>query len=169
MSTRDGVATPRMRAQLRLLAVLAGFVVLIVAVAFVAAFRNTATDRASSTPTQVRIEPPPPDDRNWYVLPNVRGGAREAEDLFVVRLDGRVHALRARSDHLACQVVVRPTRELLADPDEPFESPCDGATFTVDGRCATGPCGRGLAEFRVIERSGALYVDLAHLQRGETR
>jgi drug/metabolite transporter (DMT)-like permease len=52
MTTRDaprgGVATPRMRRQLWVLAVLAGFVVVVVAIAFVAAFRNTD---ASDLPT----------------------------------------------------------------------------------------------------------------------
>jgi drug/metabolite transporter (DMT)-like permease len=62
MTTRDappgGVATPRMRRQLWLLAALAVFVVAIVAVAFVAAFRNTdASDLPSVTTSTARPAP----------------------------------------------------------------------------------------------------------------
>src|SRR5262245_26794758 len=142
MSTRDGVATPRMRKQLRLLAVLAGFVVLIVAVAFVAAFRNTSmNDKPNSF---VRIDAHALEEGRYAYVRSTAdvlvGGERQHEvDLIVVRTGGEVHALWARSPHLGCRV--EPIRKLQTKsaPGVAFGDPCGGSLFAIDGRCLDGP------------------------------
>jgi Rieske Fe-S protein len=172
MSVHDGVATPRMRRQLRLLAMLAGFVVLVVAVAFVAAFRNTATDDLPST--LVRIDASSVREGDVVKASAatdvvVAGTEYRGVDFFVVRSDGAVHALWARSPHLGCRVKPIGEVDIPHGDNAGFADPCGGSLFALDGRCIDGPCPRGLDGFAIVERNGVAYADLARPVRGQPR
>jgi len=156
------VTTPRAQLRLRALVVLAGFVVLIVVIAFVAAFRNTG---ASTHPaTLVALDSSIRDGhyRSMHVTANVAlaGDELHSVDLYLVRVDGQLHALWARSTHLGCRTVPRA---------HGFEDPCGGSMFALDGGCVSGPCPRGLDEFMLVERQGVTYADLRQLVRGQPR
>ncbi|MCU1430327.1 MAG: hypothetical protein JWL83_4327 [Actinomycetia bacterium] len=165
------VATPRMRKQLRLLAVLAAFVAVIIVLAFVGAFRNQGTN--AHLPTAVRI-----DARSLaegtYAQATIQtdvvldGSHYSQVALFIVRTSGQVHALWAHSTRPGCRVV--PFRgQAFVDASRRgevrFVDPCGGATWALDGRCVAGPCPRGLDEFAVYERGGVAFADLAALHK----
>jgi Rieske Fe-S protein len=148
-----------MQRRLRLLAVLAGFVAVVIAIAFVAAFRNTGgtlkTDRVVIDTRGLEVNA----FRAVHELTDVTINGEDVKeiDLYLVRTANGVHALWARSTHLGCRTVPRAGG---------FEDPCGGAMFALDGRCVSGPCARDLDEFPIVQDSGATYVDLRHLQRG---
>ena len=161
------VTTPGMRRRLRALAALAGFVAFVIAIAFIAAFRNTGGGSTDST--RVQIDTAGLREGEWHPVRAVAevvldGQQFHALNLIVVRAHGRVHALWAHSTHLGCRVVPRHegTQTVLEDP-------CGGSSFAIDGRCLSGPCPRNLDEFAIVERDGLAYADLARLERGAQR
>ena len=145
-------------------------IALVVVIAFVAAFRNTSMN--DKPPTLVRVGDVPEGDAvsgSSAVDVVLAGKEYLTVSYFTVRSDGVVHVLWDRNPHLGCAVkpaddVDIPHRDTIA-----FTDPCDGSQFALDGRCVEGPCPRGLDEFRVVERGGVEYFDLAHLQRGAAR
>jgi len=162
--------TPRMRRQLRLLAILAAFVGCIIVIAFVGAFRNQGGN--AHLPTAVRINSGTLAEGAYSqatIDTNVvlDGHEYKRVALLIVRTSGQVHALWAHSTHLGC-VVVPYRGQTFVDAskraDAKFVDPCGGAAWAIDGRCLSGPCPRGLDEFAVSERNGVAYADLTNLR-----
>jgi Rieske Fe-S protein len=148
-----------MQRRLRLLAALAGFVVLIVVIAFVAAFRNTS---GTTTTSRVAIDARGLEANAFRAVRQLTDLTIDGEqvreiDLYVVRTADGVHALWARSPHLGCRTV---------PSGHGFDDPCSGAKFAIDGRCLSGPCPRNLDEFAVVHDGGSTYADLEQFLRG---
>jgi Rieske Fe-S protein len=167
----DGVATPHMRKQLRVLAALAVFVAVVVVMAFFAAFRNTGG--TTTAPTRWRLDTTGLQEGDYRadrattdVVLN--GQEYHVIDLYVVRVHGQVHALWSRSTHLGCRTV--PTRDAASvDRATVFEDPCGGSVFGLDGSCLSGPCPRALDEFTVELRNGVAYANLTRVLTGHSR
>ncbi|MDQ1521695.1 MAG: cytochrome b6-f complex iron-sulfur subunit [Actinomycetota bacterium] len=154
-----------------MLAVLGGFVVLIVVVAFMAAFRNTGG--TVDVATRVRLDAEGLRDGEYRAVRAnadvvLVGQEYRSVDLYVVRVKGHLHALWARSTHLGCRTVPRRDPGRSTDGGV-FEDPCGGSLFALDGTCVSGPCPRSLDEFAVVERNGIAYADLARVLRGRPR
>jgi hypothetical protein len=173
----DTATTPRMRRQLRLLAVLAGFALLIVAVAFLGAFRDTSTKGVSRTLVALPVAVLRNGASTTVRVPAdvlVDGKRYSRVELLVAREgSGALHAFWSRSTHLGCRVVrvADATGELRASvvPGAAFVDPCGGSTWAIDGVCIGGPCPRGLDGFRIVERDGNVYADLTAFVHGAPR
>jgi Rieske Fe-S protein len=175
-SLRERGSTPRMRRQLRVIAVLAGFVGLIVVIAFAGAVFRSEDEPLRTTWVKVAGIP---DVEHPYLPMHVPGNVVvEGEtyaglDLFVVRTGRGPRVLWARSPHLGCRVV--PKAELegglrgSAPADAAFGDRCGGSMFALDGQCVAGPCPRGLDGFEVAYREGEVYVDVSRLVHGRPR
>jgi len=173
MSVRDGVATPRMRRQLRVLAALAGFAAVVIFFGFVAAFRNNATSEdVPGTLVRLDVAGLSGGDFTMQRVPAdvVIEGERQREvELLVVQTGATTRAFWSRSTHLGCGVRPIETTNISHRRGTAFGDPCGGAQFALDGRCIGGPCPRGLDEFVIVERDGVAYADLDQMQRGAPR
>jgi cytochrome b6-f complex iron-sulfur subunit len=54
------------------------------------------------------------------------------------------------------------------EANQRFEDPCYGSKFTLNGDLLEGPATRNLDQYRIIEKSGELFVDLTTKIPGET-
>jgi hypothetical protein len=172
----DTATTPRMRRQLRLLAALAGFALLIVAVAFLGAFRDTSTKGVPRTLVALPVAVLRNGASTTVRAPAdvlVDGKRYSTVDLLVAREgSGALHAFWARSTHLGCRVVrVADAGDVGVSvaPGTEFVDPCGGSSWAIDGVCIDGPCPRGLDGFRVVERDGNVYADLTAFLHGAPR
>ncbi len=162
-------ATPRMRRQLRLIAILAAFVACIIVAAFIGAFRNQGAN--AHLPTAVRIDAAALAEGAFSQATIdtdvvLDGHEYKQVALLITRSAGQVHALWAHSTHVGCRVV--PYRnQSFVDPskraDAKFVDPCGNAVWALDGRCLAGDCPHGLDEFAVTVRNGVAYADLTNL------
>jgi hypothetical protein len=166
MSDERGYVTPNVRRQLRLLAILAGFVGAIIVVAFVLAFKNQGTSVLPAT--LVRIDSSSVAEGSFEattVTKNVmiNGQDYDSVPLLVVRTNGQLHVLWAQTADAGCPVQPYSGKAVARAV---FVDTCGGAHFAIDGSCIDGPCPRGLDGFRVLHRNGTDYADLGALVRG---
>jgi Rieske Fe-S protein len=78
------------------------------------------------------------------------------------------------STHLGCRLVTRgdPTfGDGFASSRDmaPFEDPCGGSTYALNGDCVGGPCPRGLDRYHVQITDGTARIDLEQLVPGPAR
>jgi hypothetical protein len=159
------VETPRMRRQLRWLAALAGFVVCIIVIAFIGAFRNQGAN--SHVPTQVRIN-------TSHLVENgvmstsvetnvtIAGQPYRRVPLLVARTRGVVHVWWSHSTRNGCLLE---SRLPVAEGEWRFIEMCGDGSWAIDGTCVHG-CSRDLDQFGVTERGGISYAELTNLIRG---
>jgi Rieske Fe-S protein len=106
----------------------------------------------------VRVELPPPDGRNVRVF-------------FVRQPGGHVDAFLGVSTHLGCALLIpqdaRFGRGFTEGPGmAPFQDPCGGSTYSLDGECVGGPCPRGLDRYVVRRTDHTASIDLTRLVAG---
>ncbi len=83
-----------------------------------------------------------------------------ADRFWVVRLEsGDVLAFNERDPESGCSVSWRPQYE-LADEKGWFRDACHGNTYDITGRCAAGPCTRGLENLPTRVEEGQVVVTL---------
>jgi cytochrome b6-f complex iron-sulfur subunit len=79
-----------------------------------------------------------------------KNGGYAGRGLIVLRAaDGRLRAFDAKCTHAGCNVQFEGTR---------FHCNCHGGTYDLAGKNISGPPPRPLAELRVFEENGLLYV-----------
>jgi hypothetical protein len=161
-----------MRRQLRVLAALAGFVVLIVVLAFVGAIRRPESMHVA--PTLVRFDARRLAEGTYQstdVAASVVLDGYQYHDvaLLFVRAKGHVLALWAHESRFGCRVVPIgnvPSLWTGAPKGAVFADPCGRSRFALDGRCLDGPCTRGLDAFKVVDNGGIIVADLTTLAPG---
>ena len=85
-----------------------------------------------------------------------------------------VRAYLAVSTHLGCRLLL-PSDEDYGEGFTAtsfrsfFEDPCGGSLYSLDGKCTSGPCPRGLDGYAVEVRGDHAEVDLRRLLRGSPR
>lgn len=94
--------------------------------------------------------------------------------VFFVRQGDRVDAFLGVSTHLGCSLVTRgdPTfgQGFARTPDmAPFEDPCGGSAYALNGDCVSGPCPRALDRYTVQVSDGTARIDLDRLAPGTPR
>jgi len=95
--------------------------------------------------------------------------------LFIARpTSDDVRAYLAVSTHLGCRLLL-PSHEdhgegfSATSSRSFFEDPCGGSLYSLDGKCTSGPCPRGLDGYPVEVRDDHADIDLRHLIRGSAR
>ncbi|HEX6568067.1 MAG TPA: Rieske 2Fe-2S domain-containing protein [Acidimicrobiales bacterium] len=82
--------------------------------------------------------------------------------LYVVNVDGRLHALYQKCPHLGCRVP-------FCESSGRFECPCHASIFNRQGEYISGPSPRGMDGFPVRVVEGNIVVDTGTVMEGPPR
>jgi len=96
-----------------------------------------------------------------YAEGQVSGRWLKKHGVWIVRMNGRLFAVRAACTHLGCTVDWLPSEEI-------FKCPCHGSGFTKDGINFEGPAPRPLERYAVrMADDGQVLVDKSVILRQE--